>query len=59
MFRRMCGGTTLQIGMSKDTPGNAPALAGAILGARYEPNDDNRTDANDELTLVALPMIVC
>jgi len=30
-----------------------------ILGARYEPNDDNRTDANDELELVALPMIVC
>jgi hypothetical protein len=31
----------------------------AILRARYEPNDDNRTDANDGPALVALPMIVC
>jgi len=39
--------------------GNESPIPDAILRARYEPNDDHRTDANDELTLVALPMIVC
>ena len=39
--------------------GNEPAGRNAILRALYEPNDDYRTDANDELRLVALPMIVC
>jgi hypothetical protein len=56
----MYGGITLQIGMKEAYVFWSAAAAGqnAILRDFYAPND-HRTDANDELRLVALPMIVC